>query len=62
MGRYLREDLAFDAQKGVALGFASNGQLRQPLLLVEAGKVVGESEMLEHTFALDGLGKQDPCD
>ena len=39
----LRKDLAFDGQKGVDMSFRDNGQLRQPLLLVEGGKIVGEA-------------------
>lgn len=39
----IREQLAFDGQKGVGLSFAPNGQLRQPLLLVADGKLIGEA-------------------
>jgi len=39
----LQTDLAFDGQKGVDMSFRPNGQLRQPLLLVEAGRIVGEA-------------------
>ena len=39
---YLREEMAFDGQKGIPHTFRNNGQLRQPLLIVEAGKLVGE--------------------
>jgi hypothetical protein len=40
---YLREEMAFDGQKGVPHTFRDTGQLRQPLLIVEAGKLVGEA-------------------
>lgn len=40
---YLRTEMAFDGQKGVPHTFRDTGQLRQPLLLVEAGKLVGEA-------------------
>ena len=40
---YLRHEMAFDGQKGVPQTFRDTGQLRQPLLLVEAGKLVGEA-------------------
>ncbi len=39
----IREQLAFDGQKGIDLSFAANGQLRQPLLLVAADKLIGEA-------------------
>ncbi|HEY7841526.1 MAG TPA: hypothetical protein VIC61_08140 [Gammaproteobacteria bacterium] len=40
---HLKVDLAFDGQKGVDLSFRPSGQLRQPLLLVEDGRLVGEA-------------------
>ncbi len=40
---HLRDDLAFDGQKGSEMSFRPNGQLRQPLLLVEDGRIVGEA-------------------
>ena len=40
---FLRSKLAFDGQKGVEMTFREDGQLRQPLLLVESGKLVGEA-------------------
>lgn len=40
---HLKADLAFDGQKGIDLSFRPTGQLRQPLLLVENGKLVGEA-------------------
>lgn len=54
----LRNDLAFDGQKGVDMSFRDNGQLRQPLLLVEHGKIVGEAPVrgVAATGDLDSLG------
>lgn len=40
---HLKTELAFDGQKGIDLSFRPNGQLRQPLLLVEQDKLVGEA-------------------
>jgi ABC-type branched-subunit amino acid transport system substrate-binding protein len=58
----LRKDLAFDGQKGVDMSFRDNGQLRQPLLLVEGGKVVGEAPVrgIAANGDLDSLGNT-PC-
>ncbi|MSR13486.1 MAG: hypothetical protein EXR86_02780 [Gammaproteobacteria bacterium] len=39
----IRENLAFDGQKGMDLSFADTGQLRQPLLLVVGEKLIGEA-------------------
>jgi ABC-type branched-subunit amino acid transport system substrate-binding protein len=54
----LRKDLAFDGQKGVDMSFRDNGQLRQPLLLVEDGKIVGEAPVrgVAANGDLDSLG------
>ena len=54
----LRQDLAFDGQKGVDMSFRDNGQLRQPLLLVEHGKIVGEAPVrgVVANGDLDSLG------
>ena len=54
----LRNDLAFDGQKGVDMSFRDNGQLRQPLLLVEHGKIVGEAPVrgVVANGGLDSLG------
>ena len=54
----LRNDLAFDGQKGVDMSFRDNGQLRQPLLLVEHGKIVGEAPVrgVAANGDLDSLG------
>jgi hypothetical protein len=40
---FLRNELAFDGQKGSEMSFRDNGQLRQPLLLVEGDAIVGEA-------------------
>lgn len=58
----LRKDLAFDGQKGVDMSFRDNGQLRQPLLLVEGGKIVGEAPVrgIAPNGDLDSLGNT-PC-
>ena len=43
IARYLREELEFDGQKGAPHSFRDTGQLRQPLLIVEDGKLVAEA-------------------
>jgi hypothetical protein len=55
---YLRHEMAFDGQKGVPQTFRDTGQLRQPLLLVEAGKLVGEAPVpgVVDSNDLDSLG------
>ena len=55
----LRGDLAFDGQKGVDLSFRPDGQLRQPLLLVREGKLVGEAPVRGVADTLDSLGKSE---
>lgn len=40
---FLRDDLRFDGQKGAEMSFRASGQLRQPMLLVEDGRLVGEA-------------------
>ena len=54
----LRTRLAFDGQKGQDLSFRDNGQLRQPLLLIEANKIVGEAPVrgVAEVENLDSLG------
>lgn len=56
--RYLRHELSFDGVKGVALSFRPTGQLRQPLLIVAAGKLVGEAPVrgVAAVDDLDSLG------
>jgi len=55
---YLRTDLAFDGQKGVPHTFRDTGQLRQPILLVENGRLVGEAPVpgIVNPNDLDSLG------
>lgn len=54
----LKTDLAFDGQKGIDMSFRDTGQLRQPLLLVEDGRVVGEAPVrgIVGPTNLDSLG------
>jgi hypothetical protein len=40
---FLRGNLTFDGQKGAEMSFRGSGQLRQPMLLTENGKLVGEA-------------------
>jgi hypothetical protein len=55
---YLREDIEFDGQKGISHTFRNTGQLRQPLLMIVAGKLVGEAPVrgVVDTSNLDSLG------
>lgn len=57
----LRHDLAFDGQKGSDMSFRNTGQLRQPLLLIENDKIVGEAPVrgVAQTTDLDSLGLAD---
>ncbi|MGQ0657729.1 MAG: ABC transporter substrate-binding protein [Chromatiales bacterium] len=54
---FLRTDLVFDGQKGADMTFRPDGQLRQPILIVEAEKVVGEAPVKGKD--LDSLGPTD---
>lgn len=40
---YLKTDLSFDGQKGIDMNFRQTGQLRQPLIIVQEGKIVAEA-------------------
>lgn len=55
---YIRTRLAFDGQKGIDMSFRPNGQLRQPLFLVEGGKIAGEAPVkgVVDIEDLDSLG------
>lgn len=56
----LRTELAFDGQKGIDLSFRPNGQLRQPLLLVDHGELAGEAPVRGVAASdadLDSLGQ-----
>lgn len=54
--RALRTELSFDGQKGSAMSFRENGQLRQPLLLIAGDKIVGEAPVRGIASDLDSLG------
>jgi hypothetical protein len=56
---YLQSELFFDGQKGYEMTFRDNGQLRQIVLLVEDGEVVGEAPVrgvVDDESDLDTLG------
>jgi ABC-type branched-subunit amino acid transport system substrate-binding protein len=53
---YMRGELQFDGQKGVSHSFRDTGQLRQPLLLVQHGTLVGEAPVRGVASSLDSLG------
>ena len=59
--KFLRQELRFDGQKGAEMSFRDTGQLRQPLLLVEKGKIAGEAPVRGVADAddLDSLGNSD---
>ena len=56
--KFFKTELAFDGQKGISLNFRDTGQLRQPLLLIENGKIAGEAPVrgVANTTNLDSLG------
>jgi ABC transporter substrate binding protein (PQQ-dependent alcohol dehydrogenase system) len=53
---YLKTKLVFDGQKGVEMSFRPDGQLRQPLLLIDNGKIAGEAPVRGVNDDLDSLG------
>lgn len=55
---FIKTDLTFDGQKGIALNFRDTGQLRQPLLLIKDGVIVGEAPVrgIAQNTHLDSLG------
>ena len=55
---HLKTDLSFDGQKGSDMNFRETGQLRQPILLVEEGKIIAEAPVrgVARPPALDSLG------
>ncbi|OGT80309.1 MAG: hypothetical protein A3H91_01040 [Gammaproteobacteria bacterium RIFCSPLOWO2_02_FULL_61_13] len=59
--KFLRQQLKFDGQKGAEMSFRDSGQLRQPLLLIEKGKIAGEAPVRGVADAddLDSLGNSD---
>jgi len=56
MLRYLKNDLAFDGQKGAGATFRDTGQLRQLVLLIENNKIVAEAPLRGVKGGLDSLG------
>ena len=56
MLNYLRNDIAFDGQKGAGATFRDTGQLRQLVLLVEDNKIVAEAPLRGVKGGLDSLG------
>ena len=59
LANYLAGEFSFDGQKGVALTFRPNGQLRQPLYLIDGNdRVVGEAPLAapDGRRDLDSLG------
>jgi hypothetical protein len=56
--QFIKTELAFDGQKGMSLNFRETGQLRQPLLLIDNGKIAGEAPVrgVVKTTNLDSLG------
>ena len=58
---YLKTDLSFDGQKGIDMNFRVTGQLRQPLILVEGGKIVAEAPVrgVAKPPTVDSLGLLD---
>lgn len=53
---YLKNDIAFDGQKGVGSTFRETGQLRQLVLIVENDKIVAEAPLRGAKGGLDSLG------
>jgi len=53
---FLKTGLVFDGQMGVELNFRPTGQLRQPMLLVDDGKIAGEAPVRGVADDLDSLG------
>jgi ABC transporter substrate binding protein (PQQ-dependent alcohol dehydrogenase system) len=56
MLNYLKNDIAFDGQKGAEATFRDTGQLRQLVLLVEDNKIVAEAPLRGVKGGLDSLG------
>ena len=56
MLNYLKNDIAFDGQKGAGATFRDTGQLRQLVLLVEDNKIVAEAPLRGVKGGLDSLG------
>lgn len=60
---YLRREMAFDGVKGIPLSFRSDGQLRQPVLIVVGDRPVGEAPVagVADPEDLDSLGGEPAC-
>ena len=60
---YLRAEMAFDGVKGIPLSFRSDGQLRQPVLIVVGDRPVGEAPVagVADPEDLDSLGEEPAC-
>jgi len=56
MLNYLRNDIAFDGQKGAGATFRETGQLRQLVLLIENNKIMAEAPLRGVKGGLDSLG------
>jgi hypothetical protein len=57
---FLRADLAFDGQKGADMSFRDSGQLRQPVWIVEGGKLVGEAPVKGVAASVEDLDSLGP--
>ena len=55
---FLKTGLLFDGQMGIEMNFRKTGQLRQPLLLIENGKIAGDAPVkgVAEATDLDSLG------
>ncbi|MFT7413609.1 MAG: hypothetical protein ACI9FO_000257 [Methylophagaceae bacterium] len=56
MLNYLKNDIAFDGQKGAGATFRDTGQLRQLVLLVEDNRIIAEAPLRGVKGGLDSLG------
>jgi hypothetical protein len=56
MLNYLKNDIAFDGQKGAGATFRDTGQLRQLVLIVDGNKLVAEAPLRGVKGGLDSLG------
>jgi hypothetical protein len=58
---YLKTSLLFDGQMGIEMNFRPTGQLRQPMLIIENGKIAGEAPVrgVAKPTDLDSLGNVD---
>ncbi len=56
MLNYLKNDIAFDGQKGAGATFRETGQLRQLVLLIENNEIMAEAPLRGVKGGLDSLG------